>query len=344
MTPEIEQTNMSRTAAGASLVTGLEEIQKPERFVGPVKELFAALAKAQAEFLPIKKTSTNPFYNAKYADLAEVIDATRPALTKHGLAVFQFDETKGKNIHLTTVMGHESGAYLQTVMVVPGNSFVDKDLRDGTTKTVEKFDVQTIGKASTYARRYSYSAICGVAAENDDDGNTVANKEVRRAPALPAKPTPKVDNKPAQGKSEPRPNEKPAPAKPAPVQTEMPTMEIKPEALQLVSKPLPDNIHGLEVTDADLPENMQPEKPAAETVKDPFPAKVEGAPTAEEMNEIKNKCRAYKLDPKKLRLVVLQITGADAVASVTKAQWDEVLFKLEAADRTSAGILGTYQV
>ena len=79
-------------------------------------------------------------------------------------------------------------------------------------------------------------------------------------------------------------------------------------------------------------------------MKDPFPAKVEGAPTAEEMNEIKNKCRAYKLDPKKLRLVVLQITGADAVASVTKAQWDEVLLKLEAADRTSAGILGTYQV
>lgn len=344
ITPEVETgpNYQSQTALGASLVTGLET-----SLVGPLNELFTALAKAQAEFLPLKKTSTNPFYGAKYADLASVIEATRPALTKHGLAVFQFDETEGENVRLVTFMSHSSGAYMRTTMTVPGYSTASKEDRNGDKRIVKTFDVQTIGKSSTYSRRYAYQAIVGVAAEGDDDGNVVSNKEIRRAPMTPTKPTPKVDNRPAQGKQEPRPNEKPAApkpeTKPAPVQTEMPTMEIKPEALQLASKPLPDNIHGLEVTDADLPENMQPQKPAV-TVPDPFPPKVEGTPNAEEYDTIKKRARKYQLDPKKLRLVVLQITGAEAVASVTKAQWDVVFEKLDEAQQTSAGILGTYQV
>src|SRR6202035_3393867 len=34
-----------------------------------------------------------------------------------------------------------------------------------------RFDAQSCGSAQTYARRYAYQALVGVAAEPDDDGN-----------------------------------------------------------------------------------------------------------------------------------------------------------------------------
>ena len=48
-------------------------------------ELFAALAKAQAEFDIVGKNRSSHY--GGYADLEELIAATRPALTKYGLSI-----------------------------------------------------------------------------------------------------------------------------------------------------------------------------------------------------------------------------------------------------------------
>jgi hypothetical protein len=137
----------------------------------------AAMSKAQNEFKPIIKDSNNPFYNSKYADLANVIEATRPALAKYELSVVQSISTDLEHmaVTVTTRVMHSSGEWAEDSLEVPG-------VGEGKDRSI-KFTVQTIGSASTYARRYHYKAMVGVA-EEDDDGNTGGN----HVPKTTAKP------------------------------------------------------------------------------------------------------------------------------------------------------------
>ena len=128
-----------------------------------MKELMKALIKAQSEFNPVKKTETNPFYNSTYANLDTVIEATKPALINNGLAVIQtFCVIEGKQA-LKTSLIHLSGE------VIEGNQIID---------CKDNLDPQKVGSASTYARRYGYMAILGLAPEDDD-----ANNATKPAPA-----------------------------------------------------------------------------------------------------------------------------------------------------------------
>lgn len=134
-------------------------------------KLAEALAKAQAEFQPIfKKTQA---YNYKYADLAAVIDATQSALANNGLAVVQLPAVRGKDAGIETRLIHTSGEYICNELLLPVGG--------------GKFDCQTIGSAITYARRYAYQSIVGVAAEFDDDGEAASqgrgSKEAAQAVA-----------------------------------------------------------------------------------------------------------------------------------------------------------------
>lgn len=142
-------------------------------------ELVATLAKAQAEFQPAIKDSANPYYNSKYADLATVISAIRPALTKNGIALVQ---TLGSDIErqtasVTTSL-HHGDQWIAATAEAPA---VGKG-KDGNVR----FDVQTIGAAWTYLRRYTLQGLVGIASE-DDDGNSLVTDH---SPAPAAKRTP----------------------------------------------------------------------------------------------------------------------------------------------------------
>lgn len=118
-----------------------------------LNELFSSLAKAQAAMLPAFKTSDNPFFKSKYADFAEIVHASRPALTAHGLSVMQriillADGSEA----LHSVLGHSSGQYIDSVMRI----------------RPAKNDVQALGSYITYLKRYAYAALIGVATEDDD--------------------------------------------------------------------------------------------------------------------------------------------------------------------------------
>ena len=54
-----------------------------------INELATALAKAQGEMKNAGKTSDNPFFKSKYADLAEILNAVREPLSKYGLSISQ---------------------------------------------------------------------------------------------------------------------------------------------------------------------------------------------------------------------------------------------------------------
>jgi hypothetical protein len=125
-----------------------------------INDLAAALAKAQAEMTHASKDAKNPHLKSKYADLSAVIDAARPHLAKNGLSVVQVtDPGELDTVVLMTQLSHASGQWVRGWYPV---------------KPV-KNDPQGFGSALTYARRYSYAAIVGVAASGeDDDGNAAS--------------------------------------------------------------------------------------------------------------------------------------------------------------------------
>jgi len=134
-------------------------------------KLAEALCGAQMKFDPLYKESENPAFRSKYADLATVIAATRPALAQANLALMQMSTTHGKDLTLTTLMAHSSGEWIANDLTMPAT------MR-------ERFDAQSVGSAMTYARRYAWQGITGVAADVDDDGNDavgIGSKEAAQA-------------------------------------------------------------------------------------------------------------------------------------------------------------------
>jgi hypothetical protein len=131
-----------------------------------LNEIAAALAKAQGAMKNAALNKVNPHFRSKYADLAGIRDTVIPALTANGIAVVQ---TLDADAVLTRLM-HASGQWIESRCLIPAQA-----------------DMQKMGSAITYARRYSLSAICGIAADEDDDAN---------AATVPAKPA-AVVNAPA---------------------------------------------------------------------------------------------------------------------------------------------------
>ncbi|TWI45038.1 ERF superfamily protein [Pseudomonas duriflava] len=56
-----------------------------------IAELAKALAAAQAEIENAAKGSVNPHFKNRYADLAEILNTSRPVLSKHGLSIYRTD-------------------------------------------------------------------------------------------------------------------------------------------------------------------------------------------------------------------------------------------------------------
>lgn len=135
-----------------------------------IAALAEALAKAQGAITNAKKDVSNTFFKSKYADLPAIMDAARPHLSANGLSVMQTTEISADgNVTLVTQLSHSSGQWVRGFYPI---------------KPVKQ-DPQGMGSAITYARRYTYSAIAGVASsEDDDDGNRASNIE----PEFEAKP------------------------------------------------------------------------------------------------------------------------------------------------------------
>ena len=122
--------------------------------------LAKALAAAQAEIENAHKTSANPHFRSKYADLAEVINTVRPVLAKHGLSVTQWPSYLDGIVSVETILTHESGEWIANTASAPA----------------DKLNAQGVGSATTYLRRYSLAALACVAQE-DDDGNKASERE-----------------------------------------------------------------------------------------------------------------------------------------------------------------------
>ena len=145
-------------------------------FSNDTNELFAALAKAQADLGKAKEDGRNPHFRSKYATLESVRDVVMPAFTAHGLSITQHPGLAGENVTMTTVVGHSSGQYMMSTSAVPMG---------------KKQDSHAYGSACPYLRRFSMAAIASAVTGEDDDGNAVSSRgpsqAARKAPTR-AKP------------------------------------------------------------------------------------------------------------------------------------------------------------
>jgi hypothetical protein len=184
-----------------------------------MKAIYAALVKAQKGFGPALKSSTNPHFRSKYADLSACIEAVIDSLNDNGVMLMQKTHEVENGVMIETVFLHESGEELSA-----GKLFMP----------ATKIDAQGFGSALSYARRYSLMAACGIAPEDDD-----ANNAVKSAP--PPKPTPKPATPPVQVATPPvqiatppvQIESAPVQIPPTPVQAAPPKMQGKADQWQL---------------------------------------------------------------------------------------------------------------
>lgn len=125
-----------------------------------IKELAAALAKAQGQLKPAIKDSENPHFKSKYADLGAVWEACRKPLSDNGLSIVQMptDSSEPGRVALTTMLLHTSGEYLISTC----------------STRLQQDSAQGVGSALTYLRRYALAAMVGIVADIDDDGNAAS--------------------------------------------------------------------------------------------------------------------------------------------------------------------------
>ena len=144
-----------------------------------MSDAIKALVKAQKAMGAVLKNASNPHLKSKYADLGSVLDACQSALHDNGFAIMQPCGKDQEGAFVETVLAHESGeSFASRVYLVIG-----------------KQDMQGVGSAITYARRYWLLGMAGLAPE-DDDGE--ATKAPKRDAAPPKQEAPKQPATPAQ--------------------------------------------------------------------------------------------------------------------------------------------------
>ncbi len=136
------------------------------------KELYAALSNAQAKIEHAKKSSMNPHFKSKYADLATVWDACREPMTSEGLAVVQLPcEAPAGFAGLNTIITHKSGQSISEKFFIP---------------VAQANNPQAVGSALTYAKRYALLGAAGIAPEDDDGNAATAAPRAAKPPILAA--------------------------------------------------------------------------------------------------------------------------------------------------------------
>lgn len=118
-----------------------------------IGKLAEALAKAQATMNEAKEDSKNPFFKSNYADLTSIWRACKGSLTANGIAISQPTIMMDNQLYVSTMMIHTSGEWIRGLYPV----------------ITTKNDPQSMGSATTYARRYALAAIAGVCKEGEDD-------------------------------------------------------------------------------------------------------------------------------------------------------------------------------
>lgn len=120
------------------------------------KDFLQALATLQDNINTVIKKYYNPYFKSKYADLNAIFAEVKTKIRENGFILIQ---TVQHNYLHTELVHIETGDKLES----------DMDL------LTVKADMQQLGSAVTYARRYSLLPLLNIETE-DDDGNLASGK------------------------------------------------------------------------------------------------------------------------------------------------------------------------
>ncbi len=129
-------------------------------------KISVSLVKAQTSMGNATKTSSNPFFKNKYADLNAIREACLPALHENNICVLQPVINKDGKNYVQTLLLHESGEFIGCETEI---------------KTVKQNDPQAEGSGISYARRYGLQSLVCLGAE-DDDGNKATEQPKKQQP------------------------------------------------------------------------------------------------------------------------------------------------------------------
>lgn len=121
-----------------------------------MSEFLTALAELQDSVSKITKNADNPFFKSKYTDLNAIFEEVKPKIREKGFILIQTvesDKLHSQLIHIET--GEKIESFMDLLTVKP--------------------DMQQLGSAVTYARRYSLMPMLNIECE-DDDGNLASGK------------------------------------------------------------------------------------------------------------------------------------------------------------------------
>lgn len=140
-------------------ITKLMDMQERYDAVQARRAFDEAVSKAKADIEPAVKNRTG-HNNKRYADFSAITRAIDPAASKHGLSYrFETFQDEGR-ISVTCIVSHKDGHSVSNTLAGPADS------------TGSKNAIQAIGSTLTYLQRYSLSQAFGLAATDDDDGQS----------------------------------------------------------------------------------------------------------------------------------------------------------------------------
>ena len=158
------------------------------------KNLAEALTAFQREHHAAGRDGKNPFYKSNYTTLGQALLAVQPA-TEYGLCHIQPLK------YVLTPEGEVITIIVTKLMHVSGQEEVSEYPVPKVTKNVTN-EHQEVGKAITYARRYSLLAMYGLAGEDDDAQSLTkappTKKGISRTPTKPKQepePVESIENK-----------------------------------------------------------------------------------------------------------------------------------------------------
>ena len=105
----------------------------------------------------VRKDANNPFHKSKYATIESVLETIEDALSDAGLGFYQ----SVNDMNLKTVVYDEE---------------TNETIESNVPLIISKQDMQQLGSAITYARRYGLVSMFGLEQEDDDGNMTLQNK------------------------------------------------------------------------------------------------------------------------------------------------------------------------
>lgn len=142
-----------------------------------IAKIAPALLKAQRKMGAATKDAANPFFKSKYADLGSVMEVVKGPLNEEGISILQPVSSREGSHYVETILLHESGELIAS---------------EALRLELDKTDMQKLGSAITYARRYTLQSLLSIPAEDDDAEGTMGRKAPQKAAERPSTRTPEL--------------------------------------------------------------------------------------------------------------------------------------------------------